>query len=176
MKRLVKALAALLVALLVVLAVFAVPTVWGKPWSINHFYLRVLAVEFLHSPQLATQLGIQIPFVDAASQLDDYSVEARISDRPELMAGVSQSEIDDFTKTIVPIRISGPLASPSIRPDIEEVFRQQVEGAIEEETERLRNRLLQDLIGGDEEETEEDTEKDLEDQLKEKLLQDLIPR
>ncbi|MDX1406220.1 MAG: AsmA-like C-terminal region-containing protein, partial [Woeseiaceae bacterium] len=123
-------------------------------------------------------------FVDLPAGNVDYSVEARVLDKPELMAGVTREELDDFTKTVVPVRISGPLSSPSIRPDIEAVFRQQVEGAIEEQKQELKNRLFKDLLGGDEaapaeqpaDQTEEAEEEDLEDQLKKKLLKDLIGR
>jgi uncharacterized protein (DUF885 family) len=76
MNRLLKIVAGLLAALLVAVAVFAVPTLWGKPWSYEHFTLRMLIVEFLHSPQLSTQLGISIPFSGGDSELDDLSPAA----------------------------------------------------------------------------------------------------
>ena len=122
-------------------------------------------------------------FVDLPAGHVDYSVEARVLDKPELMAGVSEAELADFTKTVVPVRISGSLAAPSVRPDIEAVFRQQVEGALEEQKEQLKNRILENILGGDEQpagegegETEEAEEEDLEEQLKKKLLKDLIGR
>lgn len=124
-------------------------------------------------------------FVDLPAGHVDYSVEARVLDKPELMAGVTEAELADFTKTVVPVRISGPLSSPNVRPDIEAVFRQQVEGAIEEQKEELKDRILNRLLGGDEEatpegtgegETEEAEEEDPEEQLKKKLLKDLIGR
>ncbi len=122
-------------------------------------------------------------FVDLPAGHVDYSVEARVLDKPELMAGVSEAELADFTKTVVPVRISGPLNAPSVRPDIEAVFRQQVEGALEEQKQELKNRLLENILGGEEEptdegegETEEAEEEDLEEQLKKKLLKDLIGR
>jgi AsmA protein len=124
-------------------------------------------------------------FVDLPAGHVDYSVEARVLDKPELMVGVTEGELADFTKTVVPVRISGPLNSPSIRPDIEAVFRQQVEGAIEEQKKELKDRILNRLLGGDEEaapeepgegETEEAEEEDPEEQLKKKLLKDLIGR
>jgi AsmA protein len=139
-------------------------------------------------------LLIKLPFlqltgngiVDLPAAQVNYSVEARVFDRPELMAGVSDAELADFAKTVVPVKITGPLASPSVRPDIEAVFRQQVEGAIEEKTEELKNRLFEQLLGGEEKEQageiqpkdqiEEAEEEDLEEQLIEKLLKDLIGR
>ena len=59
------------------LGVFLVPTIWGKPWSIEHFYLRVFAEFVLERPQLLSRLRILEPwgldwFTD---ELDDYSIE-----------------------------------------------------------------------------------------------------
>jgi AsmA protein len=127
-------------------------------------------------------------FVDLPAGQVDYAVEARVFDDPELMAGISEAELADFTKTVVPVRISGPLNSPNVRPDIEAVFRQQVEGALEEQKEELKNKLFDKLLGGDddqqpadqqprgqsEEEVEDAEEEDLEEQLKNQLLKDLI--
>lgn len=122
-------------------------------------------------------------FVDLPAGHVDYSVEARVLDKPELMTGVSQAELDDFTKTVVPVRISGALTAPTVRPDIEAVFRKQVEGALEEQKQELKKRIFNDLLGGEDkpagegdEATEEAEEEDLEDQLKKKLLKDLIGR
>ena len=55
----------------------------------------------------------------------NYSMEARVFDKPELTAGISEAELADFTKTVVPIKITGPLALPNVRPDIEAIFQQQ---------------------------------------------------
>lgn len=139
-----------------------------------------------------TDLLIRLPFlqltgsgiVDLPAAQLNYSVEARLLDNPELMSGLSEAELADFTKTVVPVKITGSLNSPSIRPDIEAVFRQQVEGAFEEQKEELKNRLFDRLFGGGEEEqadeqgsveqSEEVEEESLEEQLKKKLLKDLF--
>ena len=127
-------------------------------------------------------------FIDLPAGQVYYGVEARVFDNSELMAGVTEAELADFTKTVVPIRISGALKSPSVRPDIEAVFRQQVEGALEEQKEKLKNLLFDKLLGGEddrqpseqppgeqrEEEAEDAEEEDLGEQLKNKLLKDLI--
>jgi uncharacterized protein (DUF885 family) len=47
---------------LVALAVFLVPTLWGKPWSIDHFYLRVFARLALERPELLSRLRILEPY------------------------------------------------------------------------------------------------------------------
>jgi len=135
-------------------------------------------------------LLVELPFlqltgsgiVDLPAAQVNYSVEARVLDKPELMAGISEAELADFTKTVVPIKITGPLASPNVRPDIEAIFQQQVEGALEEQKEELKNSLIERLLGGDEKEQadenqlEEAEEESLEDRLKRKLLKDLIGR
>src|ERR1700722_4253793 len=55
---------------------FVVPTVWGKPWSVNQFYMRTLLEEVWRSPELCTTLHL----LDwRADQLDDRSVSARES-------------------------------------------------------------------------------------------------
>ena len=139
-------------------------------------------------------LLIELPFlrltgsgiVDLPEAQVNYSVQARVFDKPEMMSGITDAELADFTKTVVPVKITGPLSSPSVRPDIEAVFRQQVEGALEEQKDELKNLLFDRLLGGDEEEqgdeegsgeqNEEEAEEDLEEQLKKKLLKDLIGR
>ena len=138
-------------------------------------------------------LIIELPFlqltgsgsVDLPAAQVDYSVQARVIDNPQLMSGISEAELADFTKTVVPIKITGPLSSPSIRPDIEAVFRQQVEGALEEQKEKLKNRLLDRMLGGEDEEQTDEEEPgeqneeeadDLEERLKKKLLKSLIGR
>ena len=65
---------AVLGALAVALAIFAVPTIWLRPWSINHFYLRTL-VEFLwQSPMLCSSLHL----MDVRKgRLDDFSLQQR---------------------------------------------------------------------------------------------------
>jgi len=134
-------------------------------------------------------LLIELPFmritgngtVDLDTSEIDYSVQARILENPELMKGVSEDELADFTETLIPIKIRGTLESPSFSPDIEEMFKQQVEKAIEDKTEELKNDLLDKLLGGsisdpdaenatgESAEDEPKKEEKLEDQLKDTL-------
>ncbi|MCO4747855.1 MAG: DUF885 family protein, partial [Proteobacteria bacterium] len=75
LKLLLKFVAATLGVALAIATVFLVPTIWGKPWSYEHFTLRVLVGEFMHSPQLRGRLGVGVPFT-SQSALDDLSPAA----------------------------------------------------------------------------------------------------
>ena len=56
---------------------FVVPTVWGKPWFIEHFYYRVFFRFLTDRPQLLSSLRILEPMgIDGHNeQLNDYSPE-----------------------------------------------------------------------------------------------------
>lgn len=58
-------------------AVFAVPTVWLKPWSINHFYARVFLSFALRHPMMLSSMRILEPMgLDFHSDdLDDVSMK-----------------------------------------------------------------------------------------------------
>ncbi|HEY2955476.1 MAG TPA: DUF885 domain-containing protein [Candidatus Eisenbacteria bacterium] len=64
-------------ALLAALAVFAVPTIWFKPWSIDHYYMRVFLRFAMRHPTFMTQLGMLdgTPFDHYSDKLDDLSPE-----------------------------------------------------------------------------------------------------
>ena len=118
--------------------------------------------------------------VDLGTNEVDYSLEVRVFDRPEFMAGATEAELSDFSETVVPLKITGPLGAPSIRPDIEGIFRARVEEAIEEQKEDLKDELLNRLLGGDDEDdpeaqgAEEEVEEDPEEQLKKDLIKKLF--
>ncbi len=61
---------------LVALAGFVVPSLWGKPWSIEHFYLRVFAELVIERPELLSRLRILEPWglTWFNDDLDDRSV------------------------------------------------------------------------------------------------------
>ena len=118
--------------------------------------------------------------VDLAEATLDYGLTARVLERPETLAGVSEEELDDFTEAVIPLKITGPLASPRVKPDIENLVRERVE-------QELKDRLFDKLLGGSkeeaastseegetegvpaEEEEEKSAEEVLEDKLKDKL-------
>ena len=121
--------------------------------------------------------------VDLPAAQINYSVQARVLEGPEFVSTVSAEELADFTKASIPLKITGPLSAPNIQPDIEALLRQQVDQAIEDKTEELKNRLFDRLLKSDEEPVDEEAtdqeaveEESLEEQLKNKLLKDLIGR
>jgi AsmA protein len=79
--------------------------------------------------------------VDLAAATLDYGLTARVLERPETLAGVSEAELKDFTEAVIPLKITGPIASPSVKPDIEGLVRKRVE-------KEVKDRLLDKLLGG----------------------------
>ena len=88
--------------------------------------------------------------VDLISTAVDYALEVRVLERPEFMAGATAEEVADFTETVVPLKITGLLASPEVRPDLEGIFRARVEQEINRQKDDLRDKLLDRLLGGSE--------------------------
>ncbi len=62
----------------------------------------------------------------------DYRMKARVFRKPEALEAATAEEIDDLTKTVIPVRITGPVASPSVAPDVEELLRERVEEEIKD--------------------------------------------
>ncbi len=101
-------------------------------------------------------LLVELPFlqmtgngtVDLAEGQVNYSMQARVLEQPEFVDPASATELDDFTEAIIPLSVTGPLADPSIRPDIEAMLTAEVKRAVEKEGEKLKRRLIDKLIGG----------------------------
>ena len=63
----------------------------------------------------------------------DYRMSAEVFDKPEFFGDdVSADEIKDFTKTVIPLRISGSLASPTIAPDFEKLLKDELKKEVED--------------------------------------------
>ena len=75
-RRVKRTLGFLLLAVLAAAAAFLVPTLWFKPWSIDHFYGRVFASFALKHPMMLTSLGMLdgTPARWYADDLDDMSI------------------------------------------------------------------------------------------------------
>ena len=76
--------------------------------------------------------------VDLPAATVNYSLNARISAEAEGVAGATPEEVEDFTKLLIPLKISGPIGSPSVAPDVEAMLRQRAE---EEIKDRLKDKL-----------------------------------
>jgi len=110
--------------------------------------------------------------VDFVQARLDYAMDARVIDSPEFAGEVSAAELKDFTSAVIPLKISGPLESPTIAPDIEKMLRREVEKQIERQADDLIGRLL----GGKKEPADEQSndgekneEPDAEDLIKDAL-------
>ncbi len=78
MKRWKKIVLGVVAVVSIALAVFLIPTIWGKPWSINHFYARTFLEYALDHPQLLTSLRVLEPMgLDFHNDdLEDFSIES----------------------------------------------------------------------------------------------------
>lgn len=76
--------------------------------------------------------------VDIPAGTVDYGVSARIFDRPEFQKNATPEELEEFTEAVIPLKITGPLASPSVKPDLEKLLRKQVEDEIKD---KLKDKL-----------------------------------
>jgi uncharacterized protein (DUF885 family) len=78
-------------ALVLLGAVLVVPTVWGRPWSIEHFYTRVFVELLRRHPMLLTQLRVLEPYGIRAHnrQLDDFSVAAEEEEAAAVRANLA---------------------------------------------------------------------------------------
>jgi len=68
----------------------------------------------------------------------DYRMRARVFKKPEALQNATEAELDDFTKVVIPLRITGPVAKPKVTPDVEDLLKKRVE---EEVKERLEDKL-----------------------------------
>lgn len=108
--------------------------------------------------------------VDLVQGTVDYRLQARVLERPEFIDAASEAELEDFTEAVIPVLVSGPLASPKIRPDIEGMLKSRVEEEVDEKKDELKDRLLNELFGEDEEqEADQDQQTDPRKELENRL-------
>lgn len=93
--------------------------------------------------------------VDIAKATMDYTVEATILKSPELSGG-----IDELTGTAIPVRLTGPVMDPKIRPDVKGVLEAKAKAELKKKEQEARDKAKQKL---------EEEKKRQEDKLKDKL-------
>ncbi|MBU2677568.1 MAG: AsmA family protein [Gammaproteobacteria bacterium] len=79
--------------------------------------------------------------VDLAAATVNYSLTARVLERPESLQNMTEAELKDFTRAVIPLKITGPITSPSVKPDVQALLRKRVEDEIKE-------RVVDRLLGG----------------------------
>jgi AsmA protein len=96
-------------------------------------------------------LLIELPFmqltgagsVNFVTAMVDYRMSARVFDKPEFIGDdVTADELKDFTKTVIPMRVTGPLTAPSIKPDVQKLLQDRARKEVED---KLKNKL-EDLL------------------------------
>jgi len=100
--RILRALAVLGAVVLAAAAVFLVPTLWGQPWKIEHYYLRVLVEFALRHPMVLSYARVLEPYgIDFhADDLEDLSVEATLEQADQVdrfLAGLRAYDDEDQT-------------------------------------------------------------------------------
>ncbi len=103
MKRWKKITIGTLTTLLLAAAVFVVPTLWFKPWSINHFYARTFMHFMLSHPMMLSGMRILEPMGIEShnSKLDDNTIEFQMEEMAwldkqlEILRSYDRSGLDD---------------------------------------------------------------------------------
>lgn len=77
----------------------------------------------------------------------DYRMSARVFEKPEFIGDdVTAKELEDLSKTNVPIRITGPIANPSVKPDVEKLLQDRVKKEVEDKLKDKLEDKLKDLF------------------------------
>jgi AsmA protein len=98
----------------------------------------------------------QLPFLNlkGAGKLDlaentlDYELKAHITGTPKLGA---RSDLSGLAGQTIPLRISGTLTSPSVRPDLEGALHERVQSEVSKQKTELRDKLknkLENILHG----------------------------
>ena len=102
-------------------------------------------------------LLVELPFmqvtgkgsVNLVEATVDYRMSARVINKPEFIGDdITADELKDFTETVVPVRVTGPLAAPKIAPDVGKLLQEQAKKEVEEKLkEKLKDKLEDKLKG-----------------------------
>lgn len=76
----------------------------------------------------------------------DYSVRAKLNEDLNSVLDLSDDELLDFSNGSIPIRVRGGDGSVSFRPDIEEIFRDEVESTFKDQSDRIKDAIKNHLL------------------------------
>ena len=76
----------------------------------------------------------------------DYSIRAKLNEDLNSVLDLSDDELLDFSNGSIPIRVRGGDGSVSFRPDIEEIFRDEVESTFKDQSDRIKNAIKNHLL------------------------------
>ncbi len=76
--------------------------------------------------------------IDLAEGTVNYSMSARVLERPEFLKDATPEELDEFTEAVIPLKITGTLDAPKVAPDIEQLLKKKVEDELKD---KLKDKL-----------------------------------
>ena len=85
-----------------------------------------------------------------------------VIERPEFVSGASDEELAEYVEAEIPLKITGSLSLPIIRPDIGKMLEDRI-------TDEARDKVLEKLLGDDAPEEGEDVEDAIKDAVGDKL-------
>ena len=83
--------------------------------------------------------------INFSSMLIDYSIQAIFDDDLKFALKMTNDEFLDFSKNPLPIRVRNQSGSLELRPDIENIFRNDVEDTLNKQEERLKESIRKNL-------------------------------
>jgi AsmA protein len=85
--------------------------------------------------------------VDLVNSAMDYRLNAKVLRIPA--EGTDAADLRELVDAEIPVKVTGPLASPTVRPDIESLVKAKVKEVIDQQKEKLQQSLqdkLKDLL------------------------------
>ena len=76
----------------------------------------------------------------------DYSIQAIFDEELKSALKMTHEEFLDFSEKPLPIRVRNQSGSLELRPDIEKIFRNDVEDTLNKQEERLKESIRKNLI------------------------------
>jgi hypothetical protein len=76
----------------------------------------------------------------------DYSIRATFDEGLNSILDLSVDELLDFSSASIPIRVRGYDESISFRPDIEEIFREEVESTFDKQSDHIKEAIRKNLF------------------------------